>query len=314
MKKKLLASVLSLMLAAACFTACGDGESSDKKSSSKDSSAADTSVSAVESSPSDSIGLESETDDGPQDPGHDPDGGYWHDDSSSAEDSSETESKADEKPSGDYVLPKGADSEYELYKAVIGFLKNGYNFGDLKDVTDLSLSMVKTIKDRNEERNFILGMDWNESCALVSKLFQAAQDNHSAMPRKDNGQIDSEKLDYSPYKELFPESMQQRIIDNEKYFKDFVYRYIIPVTEEYYYDTSSFERDYAGTEWEVMPEDSLEIKEYHGDEADLSENFPKIYEMKNIGKGENGDQHYTLGYFYTSINGRYYILGFNEVR
>lgn len=74
MKKKLLASVLSLMLAAACFTSCGDSESSDKKSSAKDSTAGGTSLSADES------GRSAEDSD-----------------TSSDKDSSETESKAEDK-------------------------------------------------------------------------------------------------------------------------------------------------------------------------------------------------------------------------
>lgn len=238
-------------------------------------------------------------------------------DSSLTAQSSQSASSKEENSSAS-ELPKGADSKYELYKTVMNYLKNGYNLDDLKDVYDIPLTIVVEAKEeKDDERNFTLGMNWEESRTLIAKLVKIADDTRSEMPREDDGRPDHEKIDYSPYKEAFPESMQQKIKDNDREFTGFIYENIIDYTDsKEYQGLNHSKQSYADAKWETMPEDKLRIDEYDrqskDDYKDLRDNFPQIYEVDNIGEIETGRSTYSLGYYYTSVNGKYYFIRFQD--
>lgn len=284
MKKKLLASVLSLMLAAACFTACGDGESSDKKSSSKDSSQTETSSAGEESSQA-------------------------ADESKSAEDPSSVEEQ-----SSAFDFPKGADSEYELYQTIINYLNNGFHMEELKEVWPHELTVVFAMKAYEPQKsNFTHGMKYDEACQFIAKLQKIAAEMD--WPKKENGAPADKLDDYSSFEKEFPESLQQQIKDNHRKFEKFIYNYIYLDFQGIYKDGENpFVSDLEKTRWELLPESEFKAttveEKNRDDNKDFAENFPQMYNA-DLGEYRQGNDVIMMDYNYTKINGKYYLVSFN---
>ena len=66
----------------------------------------------------------------------------------SAVDSSARASQSD----GEFSLPEGADSEYELYQTVINYLNNGFHIDDLSSVRSVELTTVFWQKNQEKEK------------------------------------------------------------------------------------------------------------------------------------------------------------------
>ena len=76
---------------------------------------------------------------------------------SESNDSSQMQSAADSSArashsDGEFSLPKGADSEYELYQTVINYLNNGFHLDDLNSVRSVELTTVFWQKNQEKEK------------------------------------------------------------------------------------------------------------------------------------------------------------------
>lgn len=206
-----------------------------------------------------------------------------------------------------YKLPAGAASEYELYKTVVDFLNNGFHYDDLKDVYDRNLMIVFYSKwEETPEKIFTLGMKYEEACDLIVRLINKTKEMDP--PYDETGHIEEDLIDYDAFRSEFPESLQSQIDENHYDYEHFI-------EDIYYYaeglDGIDGENPFRSdqTEWELKGEGELDIEVYHSNDwdDDLYTNFPRVYEV-SLGKYITYEG-YSMWFYYTKIEGRYYFLG-----
>ena len=206
-----------------------------------------------------------------------------------------------------YKFPAGASSEYELYKTVLAYLNNGFHSDDLKTVCDPVLTMVFFSKwEEKEDKIFTLGMQYDEACDLIARLSaKAAQMN---APYDEYGELEEDLIDFDAFEGEFPEGMRGQIEQNRRDFENFIVDIFYMESDFFHDGENPFYTD--PTEWEVKQEGEYEVKEYHSNDwcDDLYDTFPKVYE---VSLGTYIDYEATeMWFYYTQIDGRYYMLSF----
>ena len=227
----------------------------------------------------------------------------------SAVDSSARASQSD----GEFSLPEGADSEYELYQTVINYLNNGFHIDDLSSVRSVELTTVFWQKNQEKEkRNFTLGLKYDEACQLIAKLRKVAKEID--WPRRPDGSPDDELKDYSPFEKEFPESLQQQIKDNHEEFERFISELAFSALFKIDDDGESPFRGLEKTKWDTVSQSEFKSQENDLKEnekyKDMTDNFPMCY-MVDLGEYKQGRDVYYTGYYYTKIDGKYYFVAFD---
>ena len=237
---------------------------------------------------------------------------------SESNDSSQMQSAADSSArashsDGEFSLPKGADSEYELYQTVINYLNNGFHLDDLNSVRSVELTTVFWQKNQEKEKsNFTLGLKYDEACQLIAKLIKVAKEID--WPRRADGSPDDELKDYSPFEKEFPESLQQHIKDNHEEFERFIVDLGFSALFTNYDDGVSPFENLEKTQWDAVPQSEFKSQEsdYKENEKykDMTDNFPMCYTV-DLGEYKQGRDVYYTGYYYTKIDGKYYFVAFD---
>ena len=237
---------------------------------------------------------------------------------SESNDSSQMQSAADSSArashsDGEFSLPKGADSEYELYQTVINYLNNGFHIDDLSSVRSVELTTVFWQKNQEKEkRNFTLGLKYDEACQLIAKLRKVAKEID--WPRRPDGSPDDELKDYSPFEKEFPESLQQQIKDNHEEFERFISELAFSAFFKIDGDGESPFRGLEKTKWDTVSQSEFKSQENDLKEnekyKDMTDNFPMCY-MVDLGEYKQGRDVYYTGYYYTKIDGKYYFVAFD---
>ena len=237
---------------------------------------------------------------------------------SESNDSSQMQSAADSSArashsDGEFSLPKGADSEYELYQTVINYLNNGFHLDDLNSVRSVELTTVFWQKNQEQEkRNFTLGLKYDEACQLIAKLIKVAKEID--WPRRADGSPDDELKDYSPFEKEFPESLQQHIKDNREEFESFIVDLGFSALFTNYDDGVSPFENLEKTQWDAVSQSEFKSQENDLKEnekyKDMTDNFPMCY-MVDLGEYKQGRDVYYTGYYYTKIDGKYYFVAFD---
>ena len=238
---------------------------------------------------------EREIDHGAQDPGQNPDDGYWHEEQDASETTLDQQEIQGETV---FIFPEGAGSIYELYTIVMGFLNNGFNYADMAAVYDPILTYTFYSK---AETDFASGLSLEESCDLMARVVSIAEEQ--GMPLDEDGEFEDDYIDAEAFS-----SELSNMEDYEEFVED-LYSML--------YDHSRSEGESPfptqQTSWEIVPEDSLETErfDFYEDFVEgFEENFPNIYEV-DLGtyRGEGSDL-WRMSFYCFEYNGRYYFLGF----
>lgn len=207
-----------------------------------------------------------------------------------------------------FVAVKGAATEYELYTTVVGFLNNGFHYADLGDVFDTTLASVFYTKWQTQYgNNFTSGM----SCKDAYKLFTELKKIASQMEAPTND-AEAAQLDFDAFKAAFPADKQQQINENQNSFKTMIVGYFFRLEAEFPEQDGINPFHSAQTTWTVVPAEEYSAKQV--DPETLSEDVINSFSaicVYTFDEYVDGNVHYKGGYYYTEIDGRYYMLGFN---
>ncbi len=206
-----------------------------------------------------------------------------------------------------YVAAKGAASEYELYTTMVAFLNNGFHYADLNDVYDLTMASVFYTKWQSQYGyNFTQGM----SCEEAYKLFTELKKIASQMEAPTND-AEAAQLDFDAFKAAFPADRQQQINEHLNSFKTLIVGYFFRLEVEYQAQEGISPFRTPQTTWTVVPAEEYSAMQVNASELseDVVSSFPaiKAYDFDGFA---DGNASYRSGYYYTEINGRYYLLGF----
>lgn len=205
-----------------------------------------------------------------------------------------------------YVAAKGAASEYELYTTMVAFLNNGFHYADLNDVYDLTMSSVFYTKWQSQYGyNFTQRM----SCEEAYKLFAELKKIASQMEAPTND-AEAAQLDFDAFKAAFPADRQQQINEHLSSFKTLIVGYFFRLEMEYQAQEGTSPFRTPQTTWTVVPAEEYSARQVDASELseDVVSSFPaiKAYDFDGFA---DGNASYRSGYYYTEINGRYYLLG-----
>ena len=222
------------------------------------------------------------------------------------------DSTAEEKKD-EILLPKGADSLYELYSVVTDYLNNGFNDDELAAVSDCALLMAFNDKMEEDEEDILTyGLDAKESYALFRSLVNNAE--ALGLPLDEEGEFEDDLIDLEALRKGLPDDMQKQLDKYPDAYEDQAERIY-----EYLYDiTKDNGKNPFGTKqvsWDKAGENGIPTEEYDGYDdwnEDMLEAFPRVTEV-SLGKFEEGNLVYDMSFYCIELDDKFYFLGFSTV-
>ena len=229
---------------------------------------------------------------------------------------SSTESEgtsAADKDSDGKASPKGAKSEYELYKTVVNFLNDGFHYNDLSKVYDstLMLTLVAKLGRANYEGKYFEGMTFSETYELFTKLKQIADGMEA--PADDKEATD---MDYTAFYKAIPSSVSNKVKeDKDPYeFKRFIYKYFFKADVDFDGMEGKNPFGTSQSKWSLLPRDEYRAElEKVAEKRNPDGTLPPLYTYTFEDYVEDNVL-YSCSYIYTEFDGKYYFLEFSRSR